>query len=158
MLVLFHILVSRRSLLHDLFISRRLDEPSGRVGGRARRGEGEVGRSRLVEGARESHLRLAGLAGRAGRAGAEGSIIVLRLAAQVSGEGIGIVLRRKLAGLGDIHYCRLGFPPRVSGTAVVPETSEDSNDWNYCKPEIIPVKINRKIVSSNVHFPFSQII
>ena len=113
--VLFHILVSRR-LLHGLFISRRLDEPSGRVGGRARRGEGGVGRSRLVEGARESHLRLTALAGRAGRAGAEGSIIVLRLAAQVCGEGIGIVLRRKLAWLGDIHYCRLGFPPRLSGT------------------------------------------
>ena len=124
MLVLFHILVSRRSLLHDLFISRRLDEPSGRVGGRARRGEGEVGRSRLVEGARESHLRSTGLAG---RAGAEGSIVVLRLAAQISGEGIGIVLRRKLAGLGDIHYCRLGFPPRLSGTAVVPETSEEKH-------------------------------
>ena len=154
MLVLFHILVSRR-LLHGLFISRRLDESSGRVGGRARGGEGEVGRSRLVEGARESHLRLAGLAG---LAGAEGSIIVLRLAAQVCGEGIGVVLRRKLAWLGDIHHCRLGFPPRLSGTAVIPETSEDSNDWNYCKPEIIPVKINRKIVSSNVHFPFSQII
>ena len=116
MLALFHILVSRRSLLHGLFISRRLDEPSGRVGGRARGGEGEVGRSRLVEGARESHLRLAGLAGLAGRGGAEGSIIVLRLAAQVSGEGIGIVLRWKLAGLGDIHYSRLGFPPRLSGT------------------------------------------
>ena len=113
MLALFHILVSRRSLLHGLFISRRLDESSGRVGRRARRGEGEVGRSRLVEGARESHLRLAALAG---RAGAEGSIVVLRLAAQVSGEGIGIVLRRKLAGLGDIHYSRLGFPPRLSGT------------------------------------------
>ena len=101
MVVLFHILVSRRSLLHGLFISRRLDESSGRVGGRARRGEGEVGRSRLVEGARKFHLRLTGLAG---RAGAEGSIVVLRLAAKVSGEGIGIVLRRKLTGLGDIHY------------------------------------------------------
>ena len=55
----------------------------------------------MVEGAREFHLRLAGLAS---RAGAEGSIVVLRLAAQVSGEGIGMVLRRKLAGLGDIHY------------------------------------------------------
>ena len=111
--------------------------------------------SRLIEGARESHLRLAWLAG------TEGSIIVLswRLTAEVCGEGItgsvSGVLRLRLAWLGEIYICRLGLP---GATEASETTHEKEHYWNDCKPEKIPIYGNRKIVRPNVLLPFSQII
>ena len=114
-----------------------------------------MARGGVREGARESHLRLAGLAG------TEGSIIVLswRGAAEVCGEGITSsvpdVLGLRLAGLGQIYNRRLGLP---GATEAAETTDEKEHYWNDRKPEIIPVYGNSKIVRPNVLSPFSQII